>query len=79
MRTRAAALAKRPSREDVLSIDERMTQMEMRLDDIDAKLDLALGRPAATSPASAPVSPARASVKKRAGADRKHKTPARKR
>ena len=32
-----------PSRADVLSIAERMTNIEMRLDDVDAKLDKILG------------------------------------
>ena len=37
-----------PSRADVLSIAERMTNIEMRLDDLDAKLD-AIQRPACAS------------------------------
>ena len=40
-----------PSRADVVSIAERMTNIEMRLDDLDAKLDgmLALVKPGATA------------------------------
>lgn len=65
MMARALAQSNMPSREDVLTLAERVTNLEMRLDDIDAKLDLLLARPAH---APAPDSSSRASVKKAAGA-----------
>jgi hypothetical protein len=42
-----------PSRADLTSMAERLTNIEMRLDDLDAKLSEALTRPAASA-ASAP-------------------------
>jgi len=47
-----------PTRNDVISIAERMTNIEMRLDDLDAKIDalLALGLQTAKPAASASVS-----------------------
>jgi polyhydroxyalkanoic acid synthase PhaR subunit len=45
-----------PTRADVISIAERMTHIEMRLDDLDAKLDViqkSIGKSAAASPATA--------------------------
>lgn len=49
-----------PSRADVISLAERMTNIEMRLDDMDAKLDalyqLAVRANPVTSSASAPAS-----------------------
>jgi len=52
-----------PSRADVVSIAERLTNIEMRLDDLDAKLDVirsliaSAGRPSRTEPVkAAPVS-----------------------
>lgn len=49
-----------PTRADVISIAERMTNIEMRLDDLDAKIDALLARtvqasrPAASASVSAP-------------------------
>ena len=46
-----------PTRADVVSIAERMTNIEMRLDDLDAKLDQLISRSAGaarTQPAKAP-------------------------
>jgi hypothetical protein len=46
-----------PSRADVVSIAERMTNIEMRLDDMDAKLDRLIAQsagPARTTPAKTP-------------------------
>ncbi len=40
-----------PTRNDIISIAERMTNIEMRLDDLDAKIDLLLAR------GSHPISP----------------------
>jgi hypothetical protein len=47
-----------PTRNDVISIAERMTNIEMRLDDLDAKIDALLARSAQTAkpPASASAS-----------------------
>ena len=65
-----------PTRNDVVSIAERMTNIEMRLDDFDAKLDELLARsskPAAVRPAasdSAAVSRAPQKAAKRAGRSR---------
>ena len=55
-----------PSRADVLSIAERMTNIEMRLDDLDAKLDN-IQRLIVQVGATSPVQPAKAlrSTKKR--------------
>ena len=45
-----------PSRQDVISLAERFTNMEMRLDDLDAKLDEVLKAVRASSaPAAAPA------------------------
>jgi hypothetical protein len=47
-----------PSRADFVALAERVTNMEMRLDDMDAKLDRIeklLARPAATEQAARPV------------------------
>jgi hypothetical protein len=55
-----------PTRADVISIAERMTNIEMRLDDLDAKLDLMLGLIAKASPASV-AGPARAAASKAFG------------
>jgi hypothetical protein len=58
-----------PTRADVISIAERMTNIEMRLDDIDAKIDALLARssqpakPAASTSASVNA-PARHAAKK---------------
>ncbi len=41
-----------PSRADVVSIAERMTNIEMRLDDLDAKLDVIRNLIASSAPAS---------------------------
>ncbi|MBA3914743.1 MAG: hypothetical protein H0X25_13045 [Acidobacteriales bacterium] len=71
MMTRALAQSNMPSREDILSLAERLTHIEMRLDDIDAKLDLAIGRPAEPGRAAAPDVAARASVKKSTRAKKK--------
>jgi hypothetical protein len=48
-----------PSRADVASIAERMTNIEMRLDDMDAKLDN-IQRLASTPGAASPTQPAKA-------------------
>lgn len=48
-----------PTRNDVISIAERMTNIEMRLDDLDAKIDALLARGAQTAK---PVASASASV-----------------
>jgi hypothetical protein len=47
-----------PSRQDILSLAERFTNMEMRLDDIEAKLD----RIARPQPAAAPIPPSEAAA-----------------
>jgi hypothetical protein len=47
-----------PSRADFVALAERVTNMEMRLDDMDAKLDRIeklLAKPAATEPAAKPA------------------------
>ena len=41
-----------PSRADVVSLAERMTNVEMRLDDMDAKLDRILQRVSSAAPAA---------------------------
>jgi hypothetical protein len=64
MMTRALAQSNMPTREDVLSLAERLTNLEMRLDDIDAKLDLLLAPSTPSKPTATPASPARASVEK---------------
>ncbi len=62
-----------PSRADVVSLAERMTNVEMRLDDMDAKLDRILQQvvqPAQSKPASTPrrrSRPARVASKKKKG------------
>jgi hypothetical protein len=55
-----------PSRADVLSIAERMTHIEMRLDDLDAKLDVVhkLLAPSATLPRRQPQRAPRTIAKK---------------
>ena len=61
-----------PSRADVVSIAERMTNIEMRLDDLDAKLDVirnliaSSGTPSRTAPASAPRASSKPNIKKAA-------------
>lgn len=54
-----------PSRVDVISIAERMTNIEMRLDDLDAKLDVIqkLVTPAQASPRAKVTTKPRAAVK----------------
>jgi hypothetical protein len=54
--TQALAAANVPSRADVISMAERLTHIEMRLDDLEAKVDEALRsrRPAAARPKSRP-------------------------
>lgn len=42
--TQALQQANMPSRTDIINLAERLTQVEMRLDDLDAKLDEAAGR-----------------------------------
>ena len=51
-----------PSRADIVSIAERMTNIEMRLDDMDAKLDavLRLMAPSGAGPRKPPAKPAQA-------------------
>ncbi len=41
-----------PTRADIVSIAERMTNIEMRLDDLDAKIDTVLARLSAAKPAA---------------------------
>jgi hypothetical protein len=56
-----------PSRADVLSLAERFTNMEMRLDDVDAKLDRiekAIAKPPGAKPASSPARSRRARARK---------------
>ena len=48
-----------PTRNDIVSIAERMTNIEMRLDDLDAKIDALLAR---SAPAAKPIASASASV-----------------
>jgi polyhydroxyalkanoic acid synthase PhaR subunit len=62
-----------PTRNDVISIAERMTNIEMRLDDLDAKIDALLARSAqpAKPAASASVSVSRAQQKPARTAGRK--------
>ena len=61
-----------PSRADVVSIAERMTNIEMRLDDLDAKLDLIRNlivssrRESPTEPVHAPQATRKPTVKKAA-------------
>jgi len=58
-----------PTRNDVISIAERMTNVEMRLDDLDAKIDAVLARvsqpakPAASASASVGHTPPQAAKK----------------
>jgi polyhydroxyalkanoic acid synthase PhaR subunit len=62
-----------PTRADVISIAERMTNIEMRLDDLDAKIDALLARVSqAPKPAtaSAPVSSPSRQAAKKAGRSR---------
>jgi len=63
-----------PTRNDIISIAERMTNIEMRLDDLDAKIDALLARSSqAAKPAtgaSASVSRAPQSAAKKAGRSR---------
>ena len=47
--TQALQQANMPSRTDIISLAERLTQVEMRLDDLDAKLDEAAGRSAGSA------------------------------
>jgi hypothetical protein len=47
--TQALQQANMPSRTDIVNLAQRLTQVEMRLDDLDAKLDEAAGRAAAGS------------------------------
>jgi len=61
-----------PSRADIVSIAERMTNIEMRLDDMDAKLDAVLRLIAPSSAAPRPQ-PAKASAAKAAPARTKAK------
>jgi polyhydroxyalkanoic acid synthase PhaR subunit len=51
-----------PSRADVVSIAERMTNIEMRLDDMDAKLDRLISQ-SAGAPRTQPAKPPQASKK----------------
>ena len=46
-----------PSRQQVIALAERFTNLEMRLDDIDAKLDRILESPAASRPSAAEAPP----------------------
>jgi len=46
-----------PSRQQVIALAERFTNLEMRLDDIDAKLDCILESRSASQPSAAGVSP----------------------
>ena len=61
-----------PTRADIVSIAERMTNIEMRLDDLDAKLDVirnliaSSGTPSRTAPASAPRASSKPNIKKAA-------------
>jgi hypothetical protein len=55
--TRALASCQLPSRDDITRLAERLTNIEMRLDDLEAKLDEGL-RPKAGRPAKAPAHPA---------------------
>jgi len=52
-----------PSRADVVSIAERMTNIEMRLDDMDAKLDRLISQSAAAAPRTGPAKSPTASKK----------------
>ena len=52
-----------PTRADVISIAERMTNIEMRLDDLDAKIDALLLK-ASPAAAAKPPAAARAAVRK---------------
>ena len=65
-----------PTRNDVISIAERMTNIEMRLDDLDAKIDALLARGAQTAKpaASAAASVSRAPQKAAKKAGRKTAT-----
>ncbi len=65
-----------PTRNDVISIAERMTNIEMRLDDLDAKIDALLARGAKTAKpaASAAASVSRAPQKAAKKAGRKTAT-----
>jgi hypothetical protein len=58
-----------PTRNDVVSLAERMTNVEMRLDDLDAKIDLLVARsaPMPKPTASAQVRPAPRHAAKKAG------------
>jgi hypothetical protein len=59
-----------PTRNDVISLAERMTNVEMRLDDLDAKIDLLLARtaqPAKPAAVSASVTRAPQQAAKKAG------------
>jgi polyhydroxyalkanoic acid synthase PhaR subunit len=56
-----------PTRADVISIAERMTNIEMRLDDLDAKIDTLLARGAqASKPAASVSAPAARALRKAA-------------
>jgi len=52
-----------PSRADVVSIAERMTNIEMRLDDMDAKLDRLISQSAHAAPRTQPAKAPQASKK----------------
>ena len=59
-----------PTRADIISLAERLTQMEMRLDDMDAKLDEVGKRPVeptVTQPVAAQPAPATSTPTKPAG------------
>ncbi len=63
-----------PSRADVVSIAERMTNIEMRLDDMDAKLDLLCKLAAVASPARptrSVIAPSKAPQKAKKATSRK--------
>ena len=65
-----------PSRGDVISLAERLTNIEMRLDDMDAKLDIFMRQQATLSAASgsASAAPSRAPATRAASATRPHAT-----
>jgi hypothetical protein len=65
-----------PTRADIISLADRMTNVEMRLDDLDAKIDLVLARtaqPAKPAAVSASVTRAPQQAAKKAGRSRAQK------
>jgi len=63
--TQALQQINMPTRSDIISLAERLTQVEMRLDDMDAKLEELTRRPSEPSPAKpSALKPLAAKVKR---------------